>query len=162
MAKKKRLNPKPFFVMCIILIIAIGGYFILRSGNNNADHYEFTACLAEKGATMYGFDACPNCQKQKSILGPNAFHQNIDEAGFYVRCRPEDEANKLIGDRLSKITILEQYGDQITESTTQGELCALMVADGTPTWLIGTHQVSGWQTLQELSDLSGCPLPEGA
>lgn len=158
--RRKHLNPKPFLVVAIILIIVIGGYFILGKGQNNKNYFDFTACLADKGATEYGFDACPNCQKQKSILGADAFSQNIDKAGFYIRCRPEDEANKPIGNRLDRITILDQYADQITDATTQGELCLLMVAQGTPTWLIGEHRVSGWQTIPELAELSGCPIPE--
>jgi len=157
--KKTHLNPRPFFVLGVILIIFVGGYFILQA-DEDVQYYEFTKCLAETGATEYGFDACPNCATQKHILGEDAFKQNIEDAGFYVKCRPESEANEPIGDRLNRISILEQYRDQLDESTTQGELCALMVSTGTPTRTTNANQVAGWQTVEELSQLSGCPIHE--
>lgn len=160
MAKKKktRLNPRPFFVLGVVVIVALGGFFILGNGDG-AEHFDLASCLAETGATKYGFDACPNCQTQKSIIGFEAFDEHIEDKGFYVKCRPESEANEPIGDRLNQISILEQFRDDIDETTTQGELCALMVGLGTPTWIINGEQVSGYQSVEELSELSGCPLP---
>ncbi|MBI2543253.1 MAG: hypothetical protein HYW24_03645 [Candidatus Aenigmarchaeota archaeon] len=157
---KRKLNPKVFFILGVVLLIAVGGYFILGGGQKEIDYYDFAACLAEKDATMYGFKACPNCAKQEHIIGVNAFERHIENTGRYVLCRPESEALKPIGERLNSISILPQYKDQVTPATTQGELCALMVGIGTPTWIINGNQVSGWKTIPELSELSGCPVPE--
>ena len=157
-----KLNPKPFFVLAVVVVIAIGGYFILGGDvKEEEQYYDFASCLTENKVTKYGFDACPNCQKQKHIIGVDAFKQNIDDAGLYVRCRPEEEATKPIGDNLDKISILSEYQDKVTAETTHGELCALMVGTGTPTWVYNDKQVEGWQTIPELAEFSGCPLPEG-
>ncbi len=156
---RRKLNPKPFFVLGTFLIVSIGGYFIL-GGGKEINYYSFAQCLAEKNITMYGFKACPNCNKQEHIIGRDAFEKHIEGTGRYVKCRPESEANQPIGDRLVNITILSKYKDKISPATTQGELCALMVGTGTPTWIINEQQVSGWKTISELSDLSGCPKPE--
>lgn len=154
-----KLNPRPFFVIVVLLLIAIGGYFIL-GGGKEVNYYSFAACLAEKNATMYGFKACPNCNKQEHIIGVDAFEEYIEGTGRYVLCRPESEATKPIGERLSNITVLPQYNDRVTQVTTQGELCVMMVGRGTPTWIINGKQVSGWLTIPELSELSGCSIPE--
>ena len=158
---KYRLNPRPVFIIAVIALIAVGGYFILSEQTGEIQYDQFTKCLGSKNATMYGFNACPNCNKQKHILGIEAFKQNIDETGHYIRCRPESEALTEIGDRLETISILSSVKDQVTPNTTQGDLCVLMVAQGTPTWIINDQQVSGWQTISELADLSGCQILEG-
>ncbi len=158
--KHRKLNPKLFFVVGELLLIVIGGYFILGGGQREINYYSFAGCLAEKSATMYGFKACPNCNKQEHIIGKDAFEKYIEGTGRYVLCRPESEATQPIGERLNNISILPKYSGQIATTTTQGELCALMVGTGTPTWIINGNQVSGWLTVPELSDLSGCPIPE--
>ena len=40
----------------------------------------FAACLTQKGMTMYGDDACPNCQAQKQM-----FQQDFEQIS-YVNC----------------------------------------------------------------------------
>ena len=157
---KKKFNPKIAFFLITLLIITAGWYFFLGSGQKEVQYYEFTACLAGKGITMYGFDACPNCNKQKHLLGLDAFEKSIDGTGRYVRCRPNQEAQKVIGDRLAKISILSKYKDQVTAQTTQGQLCTMMVGRGTPTWIFEDKQESGWMTIPELADFSGCPIPK--
>lgn len=162
MARKKRtrLNPKPFFVIAVLIIIAVGGYFILSGGRGEVQYFEFAQCLAEQDATMYGFEACPNCQKQKFLIGKEAFDQYISGTGRYVLCRPDTEAVKPIGDKINVISVLPSIADQVDETTTQGELCVLNVALGTPTWVVNGQQATGWQTVPELAELSGCPVPE--
>jgi uncharacterized membrane protein len=145
------------YITITAILIAIPGFFML-SPSPEVDHWEFTECLANKDATMYGFYLCPNCNKQEHLLGYNAFKKNIEGTGRYVLCRPEEEAIKPIGDRINKISVLEKYKDQINEKTTQGELCSLMVGEGTPTWIINDQQVSGWQTIKKLSEMSGCEI----
>lgn len=158
--KGKQINPKPLFVLGTAFIITIGGYFILGSGLREINYYDFAKCLADKNATMYGFKACPNCNKQEHIIGREAFEMYIEGTGRYVLCRPESEGSKPIGVRLQNISILTEYKDKISPLTTQAELCSLMVGKGTPTWIINEKQVVGWKTIPELSELSGCPVPE--
>lgn len=161
----KKLDPKPFFILGVIAILFIGGWLILGGGETR-EYPGFAQCLANQDATMYGFDLCPNCNKQKDVIGRTAFNTYIADTGRYVKCRPQEEADKQIGDRLQNITVLPQYRDQFTRETTQEDLCTRMVAEGTPTWLIpkpdgsGVHQVAGWRTITELAELSGCPVPE--
>lgn len=160
---EKKIDPKPFFMLGIIAVMAIGGFFIL-GGGQSTEYPDFAACLAENDVTMYGFDLCPNCNKQKDIIGRNAFQEHLTDTGRYVLCRPESEARKPIGDALQNITILPEYADEVTQQTTQGDLCADMVGRGTPTWIVEHEgevtQVSGWRTVPELAELSGCPVPE--
>lgn len=163
---ERQMNAKPFFVIGLIVVIAGGGWFIL-GGGEKAQYYDFASCLAENDVTMYGYDLCPNCNKQKDLIGRDAFNQYIAGTGRYVKCRPTSEATEAIGDRLQNITVLEQYEGQYSASTTQGDLCADNVGRGTPTWTFpqddGTvEQVSGWRSIPELAQLSGCPVPEGA
>jgi peroxiredoxin len=48
---------------------------------------------------MYGFDACPHCNRQKALIGQEAFQQELTGEGYYVKCRPQSEAEKEMGDR---------------------------------------------------------------
>lgn len=159
----RELDPRPLFVIGVIAVIAVGGWFILGMGESQ-EHPEFAQCLAENDVTMYGFKLCPNCNKQVDIIGQEAFKTHIEDTGRYVLCRPEEEARSPIGDRLDNITILPEYADEVTAETTQGDLCADMVGRGTPTWIIEhegeVQQISGWRTIPELADASGCPVPE--
>jgi glutaredoxin len=47
----------------------------------------FAACLAEKGATMYGAWWCPHCKEQKAIFGEEAA-----EKLSYVECAENPQA----------------------------------------------------------------------
>jgi hypothetical protein len=88
-------------------------------------------------------------------LGKDAFEKIMDAQGFYVRCRPNDEANKPLGDRVNKISSVQP----MTADTTQGDACSINVGAGTPTWVINGQKYVGEQTLEDLSRATGCPLP---
>ncbi len=151
----KKLNPKPFFFLGVIAILAVGGFFIFSGGGEQENYYEFASCLADERATMYGFDACPHCNKQKNIIGRDAFKQELDGQGFYVKCQPESEANEQLGGNASKISSVEP----LSPSDTQGDACSTNVGAGTPTWVINGEKYVGEQSIQDLAEATGCPLP---
>lgn len=154
---ERKLDPRPFFLIGIAVLVLGGGYLILGGGGAQQDHYAFAECLANESATMYGFDACPHCNRQKALIGNDAFQQELDDAGYYVRCRPESEAAQELGDTASRIATVEP----LNASTTQGEACTINVGAGTPTWVIDGEKYVGEQSLQTLAEATGCPLPEG-
>ncbi len=153
----KKLDPKPFFFLGIVAVIAVGAWFILGTGGSNQNYYDFASCLADEGATMYGFDACPHCNRQKSIIGQDAFKKNLTDRGYYVECRPESEAGEQLGDRADRISSVEP----LSPEDTQGEACEVNVGQGTPTWVINGEKYVGEQSLVTLSEATGCALPAG-
>lgn len=154
--RKRRLDPKPFFVLGALVLLVAGQFLILGTGEPLREYPEFTECLAEQGATMYGFDACPSCNRQKTLLGIESFTEYIDDTGLYVRCRPKSEAIKHIGDLVDKISSVEP----LERTTTNNEACAINVGEGTPTWVIHGQKYVGAQTVEDLAAASGCPLPD--
>lgn len=96
----------------------------------NAGQYSaFAQCLTDKGVKMYGAYWCPHCQDQK----------------------------KLFGDSFDKITYVECAipGD----SSGVVRACKDAGIDGYPTWVLPDNsRLTGLQTLQALSDQTGCPL----
>lgn len=153
----KQLDPKPFFLIGIVVVLAAGGWFILGSGGASENYHDFASCLAEEGATMYGFDACPHCNRQKTLMGQEAFKQELDDPGYYVRCRPQSEASQQLSDRADRISSVEP----LQPSDTQGDACEVNVGSGTPTWVIDGEKYVGEQSLRNLAEATGCPLPEG-
>lgn len=154
---EKKLDPRPFFLIGLVVVLLGGGYLILGGGGTSQNYYEFAECLANESATMYGFDACPHCNRQKAIIGQDAFKQELDDAGYYVRCRPQSEASQELGDRADRIATVQP----LDASTTQGEACEINVGAGTPTWVIDGEKYVGEQSLGTLAEATGCPLPEG-
>ncbi len=152
----RKLDPKPFFAIGIVLVIAAGGYFFFGMGGENVQHREFASCLADSNATMYGFDACPHCNRQKSMIGHEAFRENFSDRGFYVKCRPDSEATKELGERAHMISTVEP----LSPDDTQGDACEANVGAGTPTWVIDGEKYVGEQSMEKLAELTGCPLPE--
>lgn len=92
---------------------------------------DFAKCLTEKKAVFYGMYDCPHCIAQKADFGRSMQYVN------YVEC-------KLDGGR------------------TWAEVCKTENITSTPTWKFdGKDAVTGRQSLQFLSEKTGCPLPEG-
>lgn len=81
--------------------------------------------LKQVGAKMYGAFWCPHCHEQKQLFGQEA-SQKID----YIECDPRGKKPK-------------------------PELCEAAKIEGFPTWKIKGKSVSGTQSLEELSDMSG-------
>jgi thiol-disulfide isomerase/thioredoxin len=90
----------------------------------------FAQCLTEKGVVFYGAFWCPHCQKTKAMFGGSAKFLP------YVECSTAD-------------------GQGQTEACKQKDIKSY------PTWVFqnSTTTLTGERTLQEISELSGCPLP---
>lgn len=58
-------------IVFVSLFLLIGGiWFVTKSGTPKPGLYDnFSKCLAEKNATMYGAYWCPHCQNTKKTFG---------------------------------------------------------------------------------------------
>ena len=90
----------------------------------------FASCLKDRGAVFYGAFWCPHCQATKSLFGRSV------KLLPYVECSTPDGKDQL---QICKDKSIQNY----------------------PTWEFadGTRQ-TGELTLQQLSDATGCPLPQ--
>jgi len=95
----------------------------------------FSDCLTDEGFLMYGASWCPICLEQKKLF------QNSWSKIPYVECSLSSNAGPRSG---------------------QKEICNEEGIQAYPTWIYpdGTKK-KGMMSLKELSDLSGCSLPEG-
>lgn len=88
----------------------------------------FARCLAEKGMKFYGASGCGWCQKQKELFGEAAQYLP------YIECADEETGGLTIECQGAGIQVF-------------------------PTWqLPNGEKSSGYKSLEELSQLSGCPL----
>lgn len=95
------------------------------STTSGAAEIALASHLKQVGAKMYGAFWCSHCHDQKQLFGQEAFQQ-ID----YIECDPKGKKPK-------------------------PELCEAAKVEGFPTWKINGKSVSGTQSLEELSDMSG-------
>jgi thiol-disulfide isomerase/thioredoxin len=119
----------------VIIVAAIGYSQWQKSQPGQLD--TFAQCLGEKGLKFYGAFWCPHCQAQKALFG------NSKDKLPYVECSQPD-------------------------GKTQTQICIDKGIQSYPTWSFpmssttstSTEElVSGEKTLQELSEKSGCALP---
>ena len=94
----------------------------------------FAKCVYETGARMYGQYTCGVCKKQRELFGPS--FQYIQE----IECHPRGE-------------------------NPQTQRCLERDIEKTPTWIlekngIESDRLTGFQTLELLSEFSGCPLEQ--
>jgi hypothetical protein len=88
----------------------------------------FAQCITDSGAKEYGAYWCPNCANQKKLFGNSFSKVN------YIECS------------------LPNRGGQNAECNAAG-------IDSYPTWEFKDgSRLSGYQSLQILSDKTGCPL----
>ena len=121
-------------IQCVVVLIAVVIVFAIINNTSKktpTGFYDtFAGCVTNKGAVMYGLYYCSHCQEEKATFG--------DSFKFikYIECT--DQANN--------------------------KLCLDNGVDAFPTWLVGTStKIIGFEknkTLQELSDATGCKLPE--
>lgn len=90
----------------------------------------FATCINDSGAIFYGAFWCPHCQNQKAMFGASA------KLLPYVECSTPDGKSQL-------------------------PVCTDAGVTGYPTWeFAGGERESGEVSLERLSELTNCPLPE--
>lgn len=96
-----------------------------------ANNYDgFARCLSEKKAVMYGAFWCENCKKQKDLFGGSFAYIPYQECAVLGSPRQ------------------------------QTEQCKYMQIRKYPTWVFGDNERrEGLQSLQSLSEKTGCKLP---
>lgn len=122
-------NTKYILGILIVLILLIGGLFLLQKGfGASEEDNKFAMCLAEKGAKFYGAFWCPHCREQKQMLKNS---KNIP----YVECSTPDTKGQL---QVCKDIGIESYPTWI-------------FADG--------EVAKGKVSVENLSQKTGCELP---
>lgn len=92
----------------------------------------FATCIKDSGAKFYGAFWCPHCQNQKAMFGSSA------KLLPYIECSTPDGKGQL-------------------------SICREAGVEGYPTWefvTASTTRESGELSLETLSELTSCPLPE--
>lgn len=90
----------------------------------------FARCLKDKGVVFYGAFWCPHCQRTKAMFGSSA------KLLSYVECSTPD-------------------------AKAQTKACTDKGIKSYPTWVFPNGEaLTGERTLAELSQASGCPLPQ--
>lgn len=123
-------NKIPSWVVWVLLLILIIElvYLVVMINRQPGRYDTFASCLKEKNLTFYGAFWCPHCQEQKALFGKSA------KLLPYVECSTPDGQDQTPICKEKQIT---QY----------------------PTWqLPNGERREGTLPLQELSDISGCPL----
>lgn len=141
MDKKSETKIIKFIIFIAALILAVVALGILigprisgqpQSENKYGNLEEFTKCVANSGAKLYGTFWCPHCKNQKEAFG------EAKEYLPYIECSTEDGQGQL------EICAKEGIDGYPTWK----------FADGT--------ELAGEQSLEKLSEKTACPLPEVA
>lgn len=117
-------------IAAVAIVVLFGVAFWIYWQNLPGALDEFAKCLKEKNVLFYGAFWCPHCQSQKRMFG------NSEKYLPYVECSTADSNGQL-------------------------PVCNQANIKAYPTWQFqdGSRQ-EGELTLQELSEKSGCSLPE--
>jgi len=134
---KARIKTNWLFGAILVGVLGIGASYLTQKGLTPMKNYDdFAKCITEEGWAEYGTFWCPNCGRQKLMFGDS--FQYIE----YVECDPR--------------------GDN-----PQTDRCLIRAIEKTPTWIRESEDNStelerqiGVQSLEKLSELSGCSLPE--
>ena len=122
---------KNTLILSLVLILVIAGVvWLVRTPPKAGKLDSFATCLKDSGALFYGAFWCPHCQNQKALFGRSA------KLLPYVECSTPDGKNQL-------------------------PVCNEAGINGYPTWQFtnGVRE-SGEISLERLSELTNCPLPE--
>jgi thiol-disulfide isomerase/thioredoxin len=117
-------------ILIAIIVLAFGWTFFLQSRPGRLD--SFAQCIKDKGVIFYGAFWCPHCQNTKAMFGKSA------KLLPYVECSTPDGRGEL-------------------------PVCKDLGITKYPTWMKGNSTstvLTGKKTLQELSEFSGCALPQ--
>jgi thiol-disulfide isomerase/thioredoxin len=122
------MKTNTIFALIIVVIVAVGGFFIYRSTSGPGPYDEFAQCLKDNGVKFYGAFWCPHCQAQKKLFKKSA------KKLPYIECSTANGS--------SQLPVCTDVGIQ---SYPTWEF-----ADGT--------RKTGEQSFAELAAASSCPL----
>ncbi len=124
-------------IVLVLLFVAVGAYFFSARNFKEAiagEYDTFAQCLYNSGMRMYGSVTCKFCAQQRAMFGDS--FRFIRE----IECDPRNPLP-------------------------QTELCISKKITATPTWIFEdangkdvTRFSPGVQSLEKLSEVSGCPL----
>ena len=119
-----------FWLVLIALIVAGFGASLFVKAGPGKLD-SFAQCLKDKGVIFYGAFWCPHCQATKGMFGKSA------KLLPYVECSTPNGQG-------------------------QTQVCIDKGIKNYPTWTFpnSTTTLTGERTLEELSQMSGCPLPQ--
>ncbi|MDP2648317.1 MAG: protein disulfide isomerase family protein [bacterium] len=118
------------FWVILIALIVVGVGAALLSGSTPGKYDGFAQCLEEKEVIFYGAFWCPHCQNTKAMFGKSA------RLLPYVECSTPDGKG-------------------------QTQECKDKGISNYPTWeRPDGERITGERTVQELSEFSGCSLPQ--
>lgn len=119
------------FIWLLILVLVIGGVAWLVVAPSKPGKLDaFASCLKDSKAVFYGAFWCSHCQNQKALFGSSA------KLLPYVECSTLDGKSQL-------------------------PICTEAKVTGYPTWEFANgSRESGEVSLERLSEITGCLLPE--
>ncbi|HEY1265096.1 MAG TPA: hypothetical protein VGF06_16320 [Terriglobales bacterium] len=116
-------------VAAVIVAILLIAGYRLWKGRRGGQYDTFARCLAARDVKMYGLYWCTHCAEQKDLFGPS--FQYVP----YIECG-------------------------VKGSRSEEAVCAQSGVKNFPTWQFADGaRVEGTQSLQFLSQKSGCSLP---
>jgi thiol-disulfide isomerase/thioredoxin len=119
----------------VIVLVAVGIFFAIKSDNAPGKYDEFASCLEEKGAKFYGAFWCPHCKAQKELFGNSA------KKLPYVECSTADASAQTAICQEKKIESYPTWifadesrvtGEQSFEELAAKTQCALPVDEAAP------------------------------
>lgn len=117
--------------LCIVAALIIAGIWYESWYQSQPGKYDaFASCLAQSGVKFYGAFWCPHCHDQKDLFGKSASKLP------YVECSTAD-------------------------GNSQTQVCIDNRISEYPTWTTKTGSTTvGVLSFDQLSELSGCPVPQ--
>jgi hypothetical protein len=117
-------------ILVVIAVVVVVGFFWWWHNSQPGKLDDFAKCLKDRGEKFYGAFWCPHCQNQKSMFGSSKKYLP------YIECSTPDGNNQI-------------------------QLCNNENIKVYPTWKFHDGTVGeGELSLQELSEKSGCQLPQ--
>lgn len=122
---------KNIVIWLAVLLVLIGGIvWLIKMPVKPGKLDAFASCIKDSGAIYYGAFWCPNCKNQEALFGRSA------------RLLPRVECSA-------------------PDGKSQLPVCREANIEGYPTWeFAGGERVTGTQSLEQLSELTNCSLPE--
>ncbi len=120
--RSKTLITFLFAVFLIASLYIFSDWFSRITGYALEDDYDkdLAKCLASKGTVLYGSKKCPDCEKQRDLLGEKAF-----SLVKYVDCSVEPvECKDIEGIPAWKINDVIRYGPKTLDQLRTISLCS--------------------------------------